>query len=336
MQTDAELHQRINKWLPTGDMAKLYEFVLEGFIHVRSHEWLCRLDIIQGFEACRAEVEVISGVLESAAASTGSWGLFIDRMLQVADPLLHNHTATLAMRLEDWRAPDLVLQISNISHSIVRDAAAGQFPMESFRPLAKTLTTPVSFVIPGTKSPLDNRARFEATKPVQAQGAISATKDQRAPLPAILPIGGVMPIWKIAAMSSAAGGFLASTVTAVTAIKSLFGTMFSKGPPAAPSLTTEERAALDKFRAHVNEFKEFVSGAATSTGTTRADASLIAAAGASPCQTAIHFCESLTPSQITEFYKCFIDLTTECGTAALSYLGTCCFQGAQRVWLRPR
>lgn len=153
--------------------------------------------------------------------------MFIDRMLRVAEPIPFYTTtqppSPCVLMIGEARIWFSKFRISYTRLSAMQRLANFKFPMESFRPRAETFTTPVNFVIPGTLSPLDDRARFEASKFVQAQGAISATRDQRAPLPAILPIGGVMSVWKAAAMSSAAGGFLASTVTAVTAIKRLFG-----------------------------------------------------------------------------------------------------------------
>lgn len=114
--TKIEIYSNIAEWLGTGVVANVFGQFVEFLLVIRT-PWLANLVCTVAkstgqvtYETCRSTIDTLAGALVTGAVTQGSWGVFIERFIKTADPVMAKKPATLGARQSRWLSPALSFQ----------------------------------------------------------------------------------------------------------------------------------------------------------------------------------------------------------------------------------
>jgi len=347
---EAKLGEMAREWIGDNVYAEIATDVTLALIALNAiRDGPCTVIDLSGemtYEDCVGLINTLTGSFVTAITVQASWTYFIERMLATADPALADAPATLSARHAQWRGPALSFQVANMTHSIVRGGAV-PFPAESMRisaafRMAPQEGNPLAYVVPGESSTADSAAGFQTSAFVRSYGlqtrALLTSGQARATSPEIVPGSETIPVARVAAFTSAFGGFLGSAVNTAVALGGLLLDVADgaaedhdaarrrlDAPSASADAPEEARA---NFMASVQQLYTHLAQPGVAPRTDELDD---LAPGDAPdlepsdeCSASLAFCQALVgeSSPLDDLFKwlqCLVRLIRFCAPAAVSY-----------------
>jgi hypothetical protein len=220
----AEITADLGKWVGNGlvgGVLKGITVALWNISHLsrRTQALLCRLTGTD-VDACLASIDQLLSALVICSEFEGSWGLFIQKMMHLADPSMDTSQATQRDRKGGLLSPALYFQASNMTSSIANSRSGAVVgPINTWRLNTSTRpppydTAPMHWGVPSAEALDGASAGFGVSPLVAANGVASALRGVEAGFVTArsVPIvgGDVVPVWFAAALSSAFAAFAGS------------------------------------------------------------------------------------------------------------------------------